>query len=93
MAQVDPGIDLFLTSPPYFPSERYPGQDGGILDEIGTLSTVPGQNRDEKVGMVHGRLAYMRQVAVRSRDGARRTPSTTIVVHVVRSCTTQYIYY
>ena len=50
-----------------------------ILDEIGTLSTVPGQNRDEKVGMVHGRLAYMRQVAVRSRDGARRTPSTTIV--------------
>ena len=49
---------------------------------------MPGQNRDEKVGMVHGRLAYMRQVAVRSRDGARRTPSTTIVVHVVRSCTT-----
>ena len=30
----------------------------------------------------------MRQVAVKSRDGARRTPSTTIVVHVVRSCTT-----
>eukprot|EP01043_Picozoa_sp_COSAG02_P112929 COSAG02_NODE_49148_length_328_cov_1.786026_1_plen_88_part_01 len=24
----------------------------GILDEIGTLSTVPGQSRDEKVGMV-----------------------------------------
>ena len=66
---------------------------GRILDEIGTLSTVPGQNRDEKVGMVHGRLAYMRQVAVKSRDGARRAPSTTIVVHVVRSCTTQYIYY
>ena len=65
----------------------------GILDEIGTLSTVPGQSRDEKVGMVHGRLAYMRQVALKSRDGARRTPSTTIVVHVVRSCTTQYIYY
>ena len=28
------------------PSER-------ILDEIGTLSTAPGQNRDEKVRMVH----------------------------------------
>eukprot|EP01043_Picozoa_sp_COSAG02_P068900 COSAG02_NODE_11605_length_1690_cov_8.552264_1_plen_84_part_00 len=29
--------------------------------------TVPGQNRDEKVGMVHGRLAYMRQVADSSK--------------------------
>eukprot|EP01043_Picozoa_sp_COSAG02_P004217 COSAG02_NODE_108_length_36286_cov_19.437478_20_plen_143_part_00 len=42
---------------------------GRILDEIGTLSTVPGQNRDGKVGMVHGRLAYMRQVADSSKVG------------------------
>ena len=46
---------------------------GRILDEIGTLSTVPGQNRDEKVGMVHGRLAYMRQVADSSKVGAVHT--------------------
>lgn len=33
MAQVDQGIDLFLTSPPYFPSERYPGHDGGQVHQ------------------------------------------------------------
>ena len=29
MADVAGDIDLFLTSPPYLPSERYPGHDGG----------------------------------------------------------------
>eukprot|EP01043_Picozoa_sp_COSAG02_P022302 COSAG02_NODE_1156_length_14189_cov_3.970334_6_plen_49_part_00 len=47
------------------------------------VSTVPGQNRDEKVGMVHGRLVYMRQVAYSSKvgmvHGARQ-----VLVHVVQ---------
>eukprot|EP01046_Picozoa_sp_COSAG06_P048772 COSAG06_NODE_7360_length_2529_cov_1.996956_2_plen_439_part_00 len=33
MANVAGDIDLFLTSPPYFPSERYPGHDGGQVHQ------------------------------------------------------------
>eukprot|EP01043_Picozoa_sp_COSAG02_P017300 COSAG02_NODE_782_length_17259_cov_36.492599_2_plen_1418_part_00 len=33
MAEVSKNIDLFLTSPPYYPSECYPGHDGGQVHQ------------------------------------------------------------
>ena len=33
MEDVAGDIDLFLTSPPYLPSERYPGEDGGQVHQ------------------------------------------------------------